>query len=171
GSVYQQLLASGVGEHRNHRAGPAQHPQTGQHAHQHIDPPYEWNRFSNPVPDGKDMTQIISSYPFVHGLWNVTNPVFKRNVLMKPSRMASLTFSCLLTKNQIAKLCSVINGVLESKHAACGYELSLQSERLSQTFNTKNSLSTIESQILQHIKCSITEDSHSFYSHTTKPIS
>ena len=137
------------------------------------------------------MTQIISSYPFVHGLWNVTNPVFKRNVLMKPSRMASwarksgftsrLTFSCLLTKNQIAKLCSVINGVLEvgpmnlihtqSKHAACGYELSLQSERLSQTFNTKNSLSTIESQILQHIKCSITEDSHSFYSHTTKPIS
>ena len=113
--------------------------------------------------------------------WNVTNPVFKRNVLMKPSRMASwarksgftprLTFSCLLTKNQIAKLCSVINGVLEvgpmnlihtqSKHAACGYELSLQSERLSQPFNPKNSLSTIESQILQHIKCSITEDSPS----------
>ena len=86
------------------------------------------NACSNPVPDGKDMTQIISSYPFVHGLWNVSNPVFKRNVLVKPSRMASLvyesgltpslTFSCLLTKNQIAKLCSVINGVLEVSQMA-----------------------------------------------------
>lgn len=68
------------------------------------------------------MTQVISSFAFVHSTWFILSPVYKRNVMVRGERYASLfrivpvtsrlSFSGVVTKNQLAKLCSVINSVL-----------------------------------------------------------
>lgn len=68
------------------------------------------------------MTQVISSFAFAHSTWFILSPVYKRNVMARGERYASsfpvapvihrLSFNGVITKNQLAKLCSVINSVL-----------------------------------------------------------
>ena len=59
------------------------------------------------------MTQVISSFAFAHSTWFILSPVYKRNVMARGAPVIHrLSFSGVITKNQLAKLCSVINSVL-----------------------------------------------------------
>lgn len=40
------------------------------------------------MPETKIMTDVVSSFPFIHSTWFVLTPVLKRNVLVKGERFS-----------------------------------------------------------------------------------
>ena len=127
--------------------------------------------YSINMPEAKIMTQVISSFAFAHSTWFILSPVYKRNVMARGERYASLSFSGVITKNQLAKLCSVINSVLIKLKTTLKYEISMTTDRFSQVMNAKNSLSTIEGEFLQSVSCSINEEEkRAYYTCTAKSV-
>lgn len=72
------------------------------------------------VPEGKDMTQVISSLSFAHSTWTMMSPVLHRNVLMKGVPATTMVVNGVVTKTSLQKLVSVVNTVLEVVAARAG---------------------------------------------------